>query len=90
MLVYKPWLASHFVHDSFAILYTYLAILGMILWYMTFMNFMSCFIIVHVWLCHVVHPYHFFLDPWYPLLLACLLCDISWWLIHVNLYHAFV
>jgi hypothetical protein len=33
---------------------------------------LPCFMVVLLWLWHVVHPYHFCLAPWYPLLLACL------------------
>ena len=59
------------VHDSFAILFIYLAILCMFLWWMIFMNIMSCFMVACLWLCHVVHPYHFvYLVSWHLFMLV--------------------
>ena len=35
------------------------------------MNIMSCFMVACLWLCHVVHPYHFvYLVSWHLFMLA--------------------
>lgn len=38
---------------------SYHAIFCDILWWMIHMNIMSCFTLVHIWVWHVVHLYHF-------------------------------
>ena len=47
------------------------------------MNIMSCFMVACLWLCHVVHPYHFvYLVSWHLFMLvlvslSCISCHAS-------------
>ena len=52
------------------------------------MNIMSCFTIVHLWICHVVHPYHFCLSSMAHFHVS--ICDLHVYLVMLALLYFLV